>query len=282
MGEIGQSVGESGRNDPADVTIVQTMLNQIGDLLGSAPLPVNGNCTPSTIETIRNFQFRLVNLLKPDGKIDPGGRSWNKLVALTSSPRPSTRVTVPAASTADRLSGKAWWTSNQARYPNSANLIDLEPDFRARATAFVDALRAAGASVQVNATRRNRTRAWLMHFCCLIAKNAAAVKTVTKNDECDIIWDHGNDAATRQGAQEMMICFNIAFPAALKSRHIDGKAVDMTIAWRGTLAIRDARGRTVSIAAPRDGSNPALHAVGASYGVVKLLSDPPHWSSDGH
>jgi hypothetical protein len=25
-----------------------------------------------------------------------------------------------------------------------------------------------------------------------------------------------------------------------------------------------------------------LHAVGASYGVHKLASDPPHWSTDGH
>jgi uncharacterized Zn-binding protein involved in type VI secretion len=25
-----------------------------------------------------------------------------------------------------------------------------------------------------------------------------------------------------------------------------------------------------------------LHAVGASYGVHKLVSDPPHWSDDGH
>jgi hypothetical protein len=28
--------------------------------------------------------------------------------------------------------------------------------------------------------------------------------------------------------------------------------------------------------------NPVLHKIGASYGVIKLLSDPPHWSSDGH
>ena len=26
----------------------------------------------------------------------------------------------------------------------------------------------------------------------------------------------------------------------------------------------------------------ALNAVGATYGVNKLVSDPPHWSDDGH
>ncbi|MDB5964086.1 MAG: hypothetical protein JWQ72_586 [Polaromonas sp.] len=25
-----------------------------------------------------------------------------------------------------------------------------------------------------------------------------------------------------------------------------------------------------------------LHGVGASYGVFKLVSDPPHWSDNGH
>jgi len=25
-----------------------------------------------------------------------------------------------------------------------------------------------------------------------------------------------------------------------------------------------------------------LQEVGAGYGVIKLKSDPPHWSSDGH
>ena len=33
---------------------------------------------------------------------------------------------------------------------------------------------------------------------------------------------------------------------------------------------------------PRDNSNPQLQDVGHSYGVLKLKSDPPHWSSDGH
>jgi hypothetical protein len=33
---------------------------------------------------------------------------------------------------------------------------------------------------------------------------------------------------------------------------------------------------------PRDGSNPELIKVGATFGVMKLVSDPPHWSDDGH
>lgn len=34
---------------------------------------------------------------------------------------------------------------------------------------------------------------------------------------------------------------------------------------------------------PRNGAgNVALHGVGAGYGVLKLVADPPHWSDDGH
>jgi hypothetical protein len=285
MTEITKSVGQGGNNDPADVTIVQTLLNQICGLLGADILPVNGACTPETIAVIKNFQFRLANILKPDGKIDAGGRSWKKLVALAAVPSvPASPAAVSAAPRpeTERLSGKAWWSANQARYPNSDSLDLLDPVFQPKAKAFITALKAAGASVQVSATRRNATRAWLMHFCCLIAKNPASAASVVKSPDCDIIWDHRNTGATQRGAQEMVACFNIAFPAALKSRHIEGKAVDMTIGWAGSLTIKDGRGRMIAIGAPRDGSNAALQAVGASYGVVKLASDPPHWSSDGH
>jgi hypothetical protein len=34
--------------------------------------------------------------------------------------------------------------------------------------------------------------------------------------------------------------------------------------------------------APRNGGNASLQQVGQSYGVIKLVSDPPHWSTDGH
>ena len=57
----------------------------------------------------------------------------------------------------------------------------------------------------------------------------------------------------------------------------------MTISWAGNLAMRDGQGRLVTITPPRTGDvNAALHRVGASYGVIKLVSDKPHWSTDGH
>jgi hypothetical protein len=86
----------------------------------------------------------------------------------------------------------------------------------------------------------------------------------------------------REAARKMMAKYQIAFPAALTSRHTQRRAIDMTIAWKGNLKITDFKGQTHVISAgPRNGSNPQLVAVGKTFGVIKLLSDPPHWSDDG-
>ncbi|NMV39582.1 hypothetical protein HGR00_16830 [Ralstonia insidiosa] len=81
----------------------------------------------------------------------------------------------------------------------------------------------------------------------------------------------------------MVAAYGIVFRPALSSRHTEGLAIDMTIRWSDMLRITDAAGTVVAIEnSPRNGGNSALHTVGASYGVKKLLSDPPHWSEDGH
>jgi hypothetical protein len=56
----------------------------------------------------------------------------------------------------------------------------------------------------------------------------------------------------------------------------------MNITWKATLKVRDKGGKEVKITSmPRNGNNKDLHLVGKSYGVIRLGSDPPHWSSDG-
>jgi hypothetical protein len=100
----------------------------------------------------------------------------------------------------------------------------------------------------------------------------------------NIDWAHGGSIlAARDAARRMMADYEIQFPAALESRHTQRRAVDMTISWSGTLNVRDFDGQMHGIASgPRDGSNPELIKVGATFGVMKLVSDPPHWSDDGH
>jgi hypothetical protein len=81
----------------------------------------------------------------------------------------------------------------------------------------------------------------------------------------------------------MVAAYGTVYRPSLTSRHTEGRAVDMDISWNGTLAIAGANGQNVSIATtPRNGGNAELHSVGAGYGAHKLVSDPPHWSDDGH
>lgn len=277
MPGILKSVGDGAENDKADVALVQTLLNAVIGLLGLAPLDADGLCGKGTIAAIKAFQFRFTGLTVPDGRIDPGGRTFLKLQSAAAAAGQQ-----PPPKPATKLSGADWWKANQGKYANSAALSDLAPAFRDKAKAFVTALRDAGATVTIGATRRNRTRAWLIHHCFMIAKGQMEPADVPRNPACDIVWDHGDAAKSRQGAQEMADLFSIVYLPSLTSRHIEGNAIDMTIAWAGTLKIKDADGNRVSLDAPRSGDNRALHKIGKSYGVIKLLSDPPHWSSDGH
>jgi hypothetical protein len=274
---IGASVGKGGVNELADVLVVQHLLNDwLGDT-GQKTLPTTGNCGPLTIAAIEAFQARVLGATRPDGRIDPGGRTWNALSTRAAPPPPA-----PAAPAPVKRSGAAWWHANQARFPNSAAIADLVQPFRDDVTAFVAALKEAGATVKVSATRRNRTRAQLMHYSWRIAHGSIAPKDVPAIPGCTIQWDHGDLARSKQGAQEMVDLFGIAFQPSLTSRHIEGRAIDMTIGWTGTLRLRDRSGAPHALDAPRSGdTNKELHAIGATYGVRKLVSDPPHWSDDG-
>jgi hypothetical protein len=62
------------------------------------------------------------------------------------------------------------------------------------------------------------------------------------------------------------------------------KGIDGGTNTRHLLRRRDASGKIVTIeTTPRTGAdNKRLHAVGATYGVIKLVSDRPHWSDTGH
>lgn len=82
----------------------------------------------------------------------------------------------------------------------------------------------------------------------------------------------------------MVHAYDIAYRPVLESRHTEGKAIDMEISWTAAeLKMKDGADKDVIIkTGPKDGSNAELHKVGKSFGVIKLVSDPPHWSSDGH
>jgi hypothetical protein len=86
MNELIGSVGRAGKNAPADVTLVQGLVNEcIGCLTpGMALLRANGTCDGATIDAITAFQRRVVGLKTPDGRVDPGGPTFAALLAYAS------------------------------------------------------------------------------------------------------------------------------------------------------------------------------------------------------
>ena len=188
-------------------------------------------------------------------------------------------------------SGVAWVT----RFPTSALVADCAQPFRTNLTAFITALRAAGAMVNVAATLRPPQRAYLMHWCWSIVKAKADPRTVPALDGVAIAWAHEDAqgdfdaAASLAGAQAMVTAYgmqNLNVAPALSSKHITGTAVDMAISWTDTLTIANRDGTTASITSlPKTGMNPDLKTVGKTYGVIKFVggaTDIPHWSDDGH
>jgi hypothetical protein len=277
MAGLTGSVGKAGQNSQADVLRVQRLLNVHAATLGKPTLIVDGDCGGETIRMIEAYQRMVVGLTRPDGRIDPGGRTWTLLSrgeAVTPPPPP------PGGS---QLSGAAWWHANQSKFPNSNKLADLTPPFREKATSFFQALRQAGANISISSTLRHPNRAYLMHWCWKISKGLVQPSAVPRRTGVDIVWDHGSLAASKRAAAEMRDLFGMAHIAALTSNHISGEAVDMTISWAGTLNVVDAAGAAHAIGAPRNGAaNAVLHRVGRSFGVRKLIGDDPHWSLRGN
>jgi hypothetical protein len=159
-----------------------------------------------------------------------------------------------------------------SQYPTSTSLDDLAEPFRGNVNRFIASLR------------------HLMHFAFAIAREKEDPRRVPAMRNVDIQWVHQNAhgepdlAASKVAAQEMVEGYDIEFKPVLGSRHTEGNAIDMTITWNNDLVIVNGSGAKVTISSlPRNGAgNTDLHHVGMSHGVIKLSSDPPHWSSDGH
>lgn len=138
------------------------------------------------------------------------------------------------------------------RYPTSRSVTDLAEPFRGNVVRFLAELASRGCTVHIAATRRPAERAYLMRGAWDVAHGA---EPPAPRADIPITW-------TLDGARAMVARYGLAYRPSLTSRHIDGRAVDMSIAgWTGT--------------------SDELYALGASFGVRKLVSDPPHWSDDG-
>jgi hypothetical protein len=186
-------------------------------------------------------------------------------------------------------SGTYWVTWANAHAKNSTSVDDLVEPFKANAKAFIKALEDAGATIDIGTTKRSDKRAYLFHWCWKIGLGKAKASEATTMKDVDIEWNHGDAEKSKKGAKEMIDGFGLAVPPnstnapALLTNHTPGKAIDMDIAWKGTMKIKKKDGTEESVLFMEDvNKNTKLHAVGASYGVKKLATDAPHWSLDGH
>ncbi|HVT95662.1 MAG TPA: hypothetical protein VHD76_22640 [Bryobacteraceae bacterium] len=124
-----------------------------------------------------------------------------------------------------------------------------------------------------------------MHYAYLIAKGLLSPAAVPALEGVAIDWTHRGDLeAARAAAKEMVAAYGIVYAPALSSRHTQGLAIDMDVSWMEVLTVArpEGAGSAVIGSLPRSDANRELHQIGAEYGVYKLLSDPPHWSADGH
>lgn len=94
---ISKSVGIGGVNKPDDVAEVQGLLNGFVKRLESPALEVDGDCGHKTKAAIIAFQDDVVGMEAPDGRVDPGGRTWTQLVAAPEPAPPPPPVQVAAS-----------------------------------------------------------------------------------------------------------------------------------------------------------------------------------------
>lgn len=180
---------------------------------------------------------------------------------------------VIASIPAKELSGAQW----VARFLGSASIDDCVDPFKSAISNFIAALKTAGATVRISATYRPPERAYMMHYSSSISKGEIKADKVPAMAGVNIEWVHATDEASKKAASAMASGFQIVHPPALVTRHTQRAAIDMTITEIVGKKINNASGVEVEIKKLSD-----LHAVGASYGAHKLVSDPPHWSVDGH
>jgi hypothetical protein len=254
------------------------------------PLEVDGKMGKLTRAEVKKFQKQAG--LKESGEIDDAtAKALDQAAKTGKIPKDAGKEAAKDApkdgKDAKNLSGKAWFSANQGKYPNSKDVGDLSSGFKTSAQKFIKALEDAGAKVKVFATLRSPQRAELMYYSWQVGKVGMKADKVPKISGVDINWDHGDEKKSKAGAKEMFDAFGIAGVVAKpgKSNHLTGNAIDMNISWTGELKMKDGNGKDVTISSkPTSERNTDLQDVGATFGCkngAKTISEPWHWSTTG-
>ena len=203
-----------------------------------------------------------------------------------------------------RLSGKHWKAIADEKWPGSDSVDKLSDGFKPKAQAFLDMLAANSISHEISATLRPKELSYLFHYCLEVASGRMKPKDVPTQAGVDINWDHGDDAKSKAGAQEMADAFGLVGIAAHPSNHNGGDAMDMKLDFSKntkdgknelkykqgdkdvprTIKIDDearvgvsAKGKKIANIADRE-----LSKAGADFGVKRGIdTDIVHWSLTG-
>lgn len=85
MASLSASVGRGARNVPSDVKLVQELLNgHVHKLAPLGPLVADSKAGNATFRAIEAFQSKVLGMQRPDGRIDPGGRTFTALLDKSS------------------------------------------------------------------------------------------------------------------------------------------------------------------------------------------------------
>ncbi len=198
------------------------------------------------------------------------------------------------------LAGTGWFSRYNQDYFGSNQVSDLSDTFRPEVQSFLGALQEGGVpNPTISSTKRSYERQFIMYYAKQIADgkmDADEVQEITPTN-IDIQWDYGNDnysvaaAKALLGGQGFGIGTNPVGKPDQGSLHITGDAIDMNITgYKNKLVFvgpdatpwSEAHGYVEGLSLVKITDANTLYEIGATYGVIKLLSDPPHWSVNGH
>ena len=89
------SVGKDGANKPTDVKIVKALLNVYRRSNNQPVLPMDTDAGDKLATHIESFQKEKLNSPKPDGRVDPGGKTLTGLIQYLRSGYTIKSVTAP-------------------------------------------------------------------------------------------------------------------------------------------------------------------------------------------
>lgn len=126
MKKLQGSVGLGGANFRKDVMAIQNLLAENG----YAPGPADGSLRMATISAIQKFQRTAIKMNSPDGLIEPGGITWQKLIG--------SRNTTPG------LLRSAGLNPDSSKWTMGQKLQSLHPELRPKVEAVLRAMRKRG------------------------------------------------------------------------------------------------------------------------------------------